>query len=222
VHNRGKDLTEGEIQELLSVETPAIDEELTQLTQLDAYQFGDGRILFLFDGPPTTGVLWETRASVLQSLRARAVSQEDHLLAGRFPPGPGFPDQIPELLAKLADFLQLADGDLDFSLESLHTLDARLEERSKPEDRLGSKLFPALVAYLGEVVRQSLDGAWEMRHTRQPDIWEPWVHSPDGREFAPFVCLYEQLTHHGDPSARLARAVPAWVQGEHGQSQLQS
>ena len=211
MRNHGKELSESEIQELLAVETPVIDEELSQLTQLDAYQFGDGRILFLFEGEPTTGALWDSRASVLHSLREGAAEPEDHVLTGRFPAGQGFPERIPARLAKLADVLELADDDLDFSLGSLKTIDARLKERCKPEDRLNGVLFPGLVAYLGEVVRQRVNGTWEMRHASHADVWEPWIHSPDGREFAPFVCLYEQLTNQSDPSACLPRAVPAWV-----------
>ena len=212
MRNRGRELSESEIQELVVVETPSTDEELSRLTQLDAYQFSDGRILFLFEGEPATGSLWDSRSAVLESLRRPTESTRDHVLNGRFPLGRNFPERIPELVAHLADQLELQDEELNFTVESLKRLDARMKERIKPEDRLGSGVFPSLVAYLGEVVRQRVEGTWEMRHAGHAEVWEPWIHSPDGREFAPFICLFEQLTNHGDPSARLLRAVPAWAQ----------
>ena len=211
MRSRGKELSEPEIQDLLATETPVADEELSQLTLLDVYQFSDGRILFLFDGEPTTGTLWDSRDSVLQSLTASAEEPESHPLAGRWHQGQGFPDQVDELKARLADLIDLPIDDLDYSLESLELVDRTIKTRFPPEERLGAVVFPCLVAYLGETVRQLVDGAWEMRHASHADIWEPWVRSPQGREFAPFVCLHEQLSHPTDESAQLPLAVPAWA-----------
>jgi hypothetical protein len=206
-----KELTEPEIQALLVDETPTPDEELSELTLLDAYQFSDGRILFLFDGEPTTGTLWPSRDSVLQSLNSQAEADQGHILEGRLPQGQGFPAQIPEFAARLAELTELTPEELDHSINSLELLDHRVKELFKPAERLSAVIYPCLVAYLGEVVRQRVDGTWEMRHAAGADVWEPWVRSPDGREFAPFVCVYDQLINHTDKSARLLRAVPAWA-----------
>ena len=211
MRTHGKELTEAEIQDLLAAETPTADDELSQLTLLDAYQFSDGRILFLFDGEPTTGTLWESRASVLQSLDSSDEEPQGHILSGRLPQGQTFPDQVQELTARLAEWIDLPVDDLDYSFESLEQIDQSVKARFQPEERLTARIFPCLVAYLGEVVRQLVDGAWEMRHASHADVWEPWVRSRQGREFAPFVCVYDQLIHHADQSAHLSLAVPAWA-----------
>ncbi len=211
MQSRGKELSESEIQDLLATETPVADDELAQLTLLDAFQFSDGRILFLFDGEPASGALWDSRESVLQSLTSSVEEPQDHVLAGRWQHGQGFPDQIDNLKARLAELLDLPTDDLDYSLESLDLVDQTIKTRFLPEERLGPTLFPCLVAYLGEVVRQLVDGTWEMRHASHADIWEPWVRSPQGREFAPFFCLHDQLSHPTDESAQLPLAVPAWA-----------
>jgi hypothetical protein len=206
-----KSLTLSEIQDLISAERPGIDAQLSELTQLDAYQFSDGRILFLFDGEPTTGTLWDSRDDVLQSLGSCVEPSRRHILQDRLPQGQTFAARIPELLANLADLLELDDSDLDFSQRSLDRIDRLVKDRFQPEDRLGSQLFPCLVAYLGELVRQRVAGSWEMRFVGEANVWEPWVHSPDGRQFAPFVCVHEQLTNHTDASAQLVRSIPTWA-----------
>jgi hypothetical protein len=211
VHRSGKELTEREIQDLLARESPVLDEELYRLTLVDAYRFSDGRILFLFEGEPATGTLWESRESVLRSLEFPEEDPQGHILLGRFPHGPGFSAQIPELTDRLAQLVDLPAEELDYSPESLEILDESIKARFKPEEQLGAAVFPCLVAYLGEVVRQMVDGSWEVRHASHADVWEPWVRSPHGREFAPFACLYDQLIHHTDDAARLPLAVPAWA-----------
>jgi hypothetical protein len=208
---QGKELTEPEIQTLLVEETPTPDAELSELTLLDAYQFSDGRILFLFDGEPPTGTLWPSRDSVLHSLGPNAEADQRHILEGRLLQGKDFPQQVEQFTAKLAELVDLPPAALDYSLESLKFLDQRVKEHFKPADRLGAVLFPSLVAYLGEVVRQRVEGVWEMRQAYRADIWEPWVRSANGREFAPFLCVYDQLINHEDDSAMLLRAVPAWA-----------
>ncbi len=159
----GKELTESEIQALLVEETPNPDPELSEFTLLDAYQFSDGRILFLFDGEPPKGTLWPSRDSVLHSLGPNAEADQGHILEGRLPQGKSFPQQVELLTAKLAELVDLPQEALDYSLDSLKFLDERVKERFKPADRLGAVLFPSLVAYLGEVVRRRVEGVWEMR-----------------------------------------------------------
>jgi hypothetical protein len=207
----GKELTEGELRALLSEETPVPDKSLSELTLLDAYAFSDGRILFLFDAEPPTGTLWPSRERVLQSLSEQIKPAEMHILEGLQPQGQSFPKHIDEFVSKLAELTTLSSEELDYSVESLDLLDSQIKERFEPEKRLGAQIFPCLVAYLGEVVRQSVDGIWEMRRASHADVWEPWVRSPDGREFAPFVCVHDQIVNHTDASARLVRAVPAWA-----------
>ena len=209
-----QELTEVQLQELLAVETPVADEELAALTLLDAFQFSDGRILFLFDGEPPTGTLWPTRDSVLQSLVSNAEEPEEQALAGGLPLGQGFPEQVPNLIVALADALQLEPESVDYSDASLMLIDRRVKERYKPADRLSGRLFPGIVAYVGEAVRQRVGGVWEMRKAYRGEAWEPWVRSPNGREFAPFLCVHEQLINHTDESAQLLRAVPAWAREE--------
>ena len=209
-----QELTEAQIQELLAVETPAPDEELSALTLLDAYQFSDGRILFLFDGAPPTGTLWPSRDSVLQSLVSIAEEPEEQALAGSFSPGQGFPEQVANLIVALADALELEPESVDYSDASLVLIDRCVKARYKPAERLGGSIFPGLVAYVGEAVRQRVGGVWEMRKAYRGDVWEPWVRSPNGREFAPFLCVHEQLINHTDESAQLLRAVPAWAREE--------
>ena len=206
-----QELTEAQIQELLVVETPVSDEELSALTLLDAYQFSDGRILFLFSGDPPTGTLWPSRDIVLQSLVSSEEQAEEHDLARGLPQGQSFLEQVPQLIVTLADALELEPEAVDYSDASLVLIDRRVKERYKPADRLSAKIFPCLIAYVGEAVRQRVGGEWEMRKAYRSDVWEPWVRSPDGREFAPLLCVHEQLINHADESAQLLRAVPAWA-----------
>jgi hypothetical protein len=209
-----QELTEAQLQELLVVETPVSDEELSGLTLLDAYRFSDGRILFLFDGEPPSGTLWPSRDSVLQSLVSNAEQEEEHVLAGHLPHGESFPAQVPQLIVDLADALELEPESVDYSDASLVLIDRRVKERYKPADRLSGSVFHCLVAYVGEAVRQRVGGVWEMRKAYRSEVWEPWVRSPNGREFAPFLCVHEQLINHTDESAQLLRAVPAWAREE--------
>ena len=61
---------------------------------------------------------------------------------------------------------------------------------------LTPSVFAPLVAYIGEVMRQSINGRWEMRLERDKKTWVPWVVDPAGPSYSP-VRFYKELIEYG-------------------------
>jgi len=205
--SRSQSLSESEIQELLCWLGCAIDEQLTALLLSNVFALPDGRII-LPDGDG--GVVWETKDALLSVYHELAGSRPQHLLKGRFPEGNTFIHRIPELLNRLAEKLGLRAEDLDRSWQSLDLIDRIVRDRFSPAERVEAELFVPLFAYLGEVIRKTDGGEWEMRLVDDQGIWEPWVITTAGEGYMPFRDVYKQMYDHSDEvgSLRAVVAVP--------------
>lgn len=148
------------------------------------------RALLVFENG--RGRLYESWVELARWLEALPTAQ--HVLDGRFPQGARFLGEVRSLVAALPRMLGLPASALDLGLESLERIDEVARARGT-EPFLEPPLFPAVVAYVGEVVVRAKRARWEM--VRAPGgQWEPWVVLEDGRRFPPFVTVLEEALDH--------------------------
>lgn len=186
------------IQSLLKESKWTVDYKLTaqipnDLYISEIYKSSDGELLaVLRDG---AGILFEsteTWLSYLKSLESLQNQGPIHLLHGRIPQGQNFVNQVPELIQELAVRLNIPSEHLDKSENSLTIVD-RAVQRKGSGKCLEAKIFAPLVAYVGEVIKQEVNGRWEMRPTEDPETWEPWIVDSQGQSHPPFIIIYDEL-----------------------------
>jgi hypothetical protein len=171
------------------------------------YAYPDGRILQRFpDNIGGQGRLYPNRAEFEKFLKMLEKASQ-HFLAERLPQGEHFIQEIPTLIDGLAKTFKLPRETLDNSIESLQKIDEGIRKYGKGKS-LEAPVFPMLVAYAGEVVRQQTNGFWEMRLSGQDHkTWEPWIVDPQGRAYNVSEAIFVQLTHRKPFSVALAMKI---------------
>jgi hypothetical protein len=164
--------------------------ELTRAAGDDSYRSDTGKALMFLPGRMGADVCDDRDAMLAWCLAVRAEPPK-HILAGLFPYGETFPQEIPRLVAQLATDTGLALNELDGTIESLEQVERAFREKGGARSFLTERRFPSVVAYVGEVLRNATKGAWKMESV--PGTWEPWIVAADGRRFAPFGIAYEEL-----------------------------
>ena len=98
-----------------------------------------------------------------------------HVLVDRLPQGPNFVAHVPSLIAELPTLLNLLPTDFDLSEASLAKIDSKLKKRGRAKC-IQPPLFPALVAYVGEMLNRKYGSTWYIRqNTVDVRVWEPWL-----------------------------------------------
>src|SRR5438105_3261160 len=109
----------------------------------------DGALLVLFDG---TGRYYEQYDELLNRVN-RARDQSSNMI-DLLPDGPTFAERIDGRIAELPKLLDIDGSRLDVSLPSLRLIDVALR-RVESSRILSPPVFPAILAYVGEVIRRS-------------------------------------------------------------------
>jgi len=218
----GKRISKRATQKLLEDDQWMADSTIS-LQSVIVYRHPDGRILSYFS--ESHGVLVEAKESQAYADMMRGIIKHyekriaeyphgRHILGGRLPQGKDFPNQVSALLDELPELLNLSSTDCDFSNESLRQIAYRLKRRGR-EKRLEAPIFPAVVAYLGEMMRRQIEGGeWRMRLSDDGTVWEAWIVDDKGRICNPWLDLYDELNEgpivlEGIPNHRVLSRKPA-------------
>ena len=163
------------------------------------YTHPDGRIFDLFTNEEKGRLYishedFERLLARLEEIReGNNLGISQHVLMGRLPYENDFIEYIPQLITDLAIKLKIPPEMLDRSVDSLIKVDAAIRKYGKAKS-LEAPIFPMLVAYVGEVMRQEIEGRWEMRLSEiDKEIWEPWIIDSRGRSCNPFLGVYDEL-----------------------------
>lgn len=158
------------------------------------YTHPNGRVLDMFSNG--RGRLFESQEDFnveVQRYQELKITPSRHVLKGRLPQGKDFIQHVSQLVNELAILLKIPRDDLDNSEASLDKVDMKVKRIGRAKS-LEVPIFPALVAYIGEVMRQATNGKWEMRQAySDKEIWEPWIIDPEGRSCNPFLAVYDEL-----------------------------
>lgn len=166
------------------------DPEITKAVGFECFANASGQSLVLLPGRQGAD-LCDDRAARLKFYLALRALPPEHILTGRFPHGESFPREVPRLIDQLARDTDLDRSVLDSTEASLERVERTFRRKGGAKSFLDERKFPAVVAYIGEVIRHETGGRWEMELSR--GVWEPWVVAADGRRFAPFGIAYEEL-----------------------------
>jgi hypothetical protein len=124
-----------------------------------------------------------------------------HPLATLLPQGQAFPAAVPGLISDLQSRLRIDPAVLDNTEASLAAVDAAIHKLRRARRRLLTpEVFGPLIAYVGEVIRHTTGGQWEMRLAADGKTWEPWIVDRAGRSYAPFM-IFKELNEHGRSSS---------------------
>ncbi|MCY7274519.1 MAG: hypothetical protein LH702_12485 [Phormidesmis sp. CAN_BIN44] len=118
------------------------------------------------------------------------------------------------MITELAAQLDIPIQQLDKSGNSLKVVDKAIHRKGQSKC-LEAEIFAPLVAYVGEVLRQRINGRWEMlraedpreiilhkvgdyweeeRVGEYPEVWEPWIVDERGQSHQVFSIIYDELT----------------------------
>jgi hypothetical protein len=174
-----------------------LDEELTRMAGMGitVHLLADGAALVLL--PDGAGRLWTSRDDLFRRVRRAmdAVETGADEMAQLTPSDESFAAQVPELIARLPGQLGLDVEVLNLTEKSLAAVDTVIRKAGQ-ERVLTPDLFPALVAYVGEVIRVAIAGTWEVRYDDRRRCWEPFVVFPDGAEYAA-LSIYDEILENG-------------------------
>jgi len=196
-------VTKREAKALLATGGWREDPELAKAAGFDAYRNARGQSLVLLPGRLGADICDDRDAMLAYCQRVRD-QPPTHILKGRFPYGRSFPREVPRLIDQLAEETGLDRSVLDCTEASLERVERTFRRKGGARSFLEEKKFPAVVAYVGEVLRHEALGEWVME--RSGEVWEPWVVAADGRRFAPFGIAYKQLIRGRGGSIRGATA----------------
>jgi hypothetical protein len=107
----------------------------------------------------------------------------------------GFLDSIPQLIEELPNCLDISKDVLDKSRDSLYDLDKAILRKDR-ELCTEPSILLSILAYVAEVIRQKVDGVWELRPNSSNKM-EPWIKGKYGEAslFDILYYVYEQLTY---------------------------
>lgn len=117
---------------------------------------------------------------------------------------------MPELVDELAKQLKLPREALDGSRESLDVVEEAIKKRIRPRTRILEipNLFPAIVAYTGEVARICTGGRWHLNEVHG-GIWEPYVMFDNDKDYVnPWLEPYKSIAERRRGGLLLRAIVP--------------
>jgi hypothetical protein len=178
----------------------------------EIYTNSDGRVLEVLDAEMQNGNLYNSiEAWMFRLKQYTSISNNPypkHILHDKLPQGQTFADEVPSLIQHLSEELKVNISKLNGSEASLELIDEGIRKKGRKKC-LNAEVFPALLAYIGEVIRQAVQGCWDVRPTDDPEVWEPWIIDNNGKAYAPFITLYDEL--YDAPRCCISAAIGALI-----------
>jgi len=187
------------VRELLKDPLWVKDQELSSTFGSDSvYVHPNGQALDV--GARGRGRLFKSQEEFLQAIQRYEEIRKlgaRHILKGRLIYGQDFIDHIPELIDLLAENFKIPRNELDMSADSLKKVEAKAKRFGR-EKCLLPEYFAPLAAYIGEMMRQEINGRWVMILSPQDkETWEPWIVDSKDLYCNSFSSLYDMFAEGG-------------------------
>lgn len=98
--------------------------------------------------------------------------------------------KIDQLIEELAEKLAITPSKLDFSYLSLDIVSSKAETYGL--DQIQSELYDNLVAYVGEILRQRVDGKWTISDLAEEQK-SPYISKSVNKSLSPINVVWEEL-----------------------------
>ncbi|MCX6358440.1 MAG: hypothetical protein NT029_01435, partial [Armatimonadetes bacterium] len=141
-----------------------------------------------------------------QRVRGRARGwRGEHLAYGRFPYGHESPSLVPRLVSELRVLLRLRPTTLDYTIDSLRTIDRKVGRSGLPERSGDASLYAHLVAYAGETAVRAVLGTWQIVYNEEGEVFEANVLAPGGVVIRPWLEIANDAEEGGQWIAELMK-----------------
>jgi len=185
------------VRELLQDPQWTINEEISKKFGVanKVYVHSDGRGIVVFSsGRASFYATAEDFSTMVQLIEQRRGQSPRHILKDLLLYGQDFINHVPNLVNELAIKLKIPREELDGSVLSLGKVEQKVKRLGR-EKSLEPIVFTALVAYIGEVMKQAVGGQGEMWLSKDDgETWEPWIVDPEKRACNAWSALYDMLT----------------------------
>jgi hypothetical protein len=186
-------------QEVTSLESKDSNEQLYKLTNgsiLVRQNYGG---CYIYNSLEQLDRISESTAAFYDKM-AEDPNYERHLLTGIFSQSEDFPNHSRELSIKLLDHWKITDQTWDENM--LKTLDEKIMSEDDPIDTYRQN-FEALIAIVGEVLKEQYKAKWTMQKTDAGNTWQPYMEIK-GIKLEYYNWLYEDIFINQDPEKPIA------------------
>ncbi len=161
----------------------------------ETYQCADGKILAV--SKAGTGNLynsvndWQSELDELVELGKR---EPVHILYNQIPSAERFMEEIPSMISNIAKKFEINPFELDKTLESMLILDkaiARNNQLSYANNNM--EILGSLIAYIGEVIRITINGEWLIKQDSGSSAWEPVIVAQNGKIASFCIIVFDEL-----------------------------
>ncbi len=161
----------------------------------ETYRCADGKILAVSQAG--TGNLynsvndWQSELDELVELGKR---DPVHILYSQIPSAERFMEEIPSMISNIAKKFEINPFELDRTLESILILDkaiARNNQRSYANNNM--EILGSLIAYIGEVIRITINGEWRIKQDSGSSAWEPVIVAQNGKISSFCIIVFDEL-----------------------------
>jgi len=172
-----------------------LDPEMTKEMLCPVYILEDGGALIVFEDG--RGTHWFSYEELLANHRAsvKRAQERGDPLTELVPLPERFRTDVSSMVAALPILLGIKPESLDYSEESLDVVDEAIK-RLGSERMMTAEIFPSLIAYVGEVIRRQVCGAWELRSTQEGTRLEPEIVEITGGRHQ-LLRIYKELLEYG-------------------------
>ncbi len=157
------------------------------------YQCTNGKVLAI--GKDGNGNLydsvndWQKELNGLTELNNLAPV---HILYNQIPSRDRFVQEVPHLISRLAQELKINLAELDQTLISLLIIDREIKSKNKQDYMSNKKLLGLLIAYIGEVIKLSINGEWLIKKSNEPE-WEPVIIDSTGKVTSFCILVFDEI-----------------------------
>lgn len=141
----------------------------------------------------TSGVLYPNEQELLRILNLP--DDEVHYLKGIVKTKKSFLTDRENQVLKLIKIMKIDKKQLDFSVSSLALIDKKINSGEIERSTfLDTKYFFPLCIYVGEVIRNEVNGNWSFKASKDDkNVIEPYIEDIKGKQYSPFLSIYKDI-----------------------------
>lgn len=194
-----KALSRAEVRQLLR-QAPASARDLVMSKRClcDVYKLPSGSAFLVFEDGK--GRWYDSH----QEFEAFLNEEPTNVFQDLLPQQEHFIDEVANLLVQLPRLIGVAESELDLTEASLPIVDRALRHIDESKV-LTPEVFPALLAYVGEVIRRRINGEWQTRE-QADGTWEPDIADERGRRCG-LLMIYKDLMEYRQEASLAAFAL---------------
>lgn len=121
--------------------------------------------------------------------------EDGHFLKGLVKTKDDFLNNRQKQVLQLINFLKIDTAQFNFSVSSLSLIDKKINSGVIERNTfLDKKYFFPLCIYVGEVIRNEVNGNWSFKTSKEDkNVIEPYIEDVKGVKYNPFLSIYKDI-----------------------------